>query len=348
MRTLEFSMRIANAATDRVILFVSLGLVSVFAPAAHAIPYLFTNPGAGNFALVTGANVTGLTANNDSVTAPSSTDPAFGFSSGITFTSTGPATFTGVADFSDPITKSTGGTCNGGTCFVNSTSSISNTNITGGTFYAPGAVATAVQQWLDLTSTATGWGSVAGTAANVGSGGTLCAGSGFTGCSYTATTTHTITVGGQSQTAYVFDITSSGDHINNPLTIKGDGSALIILNYGGTQKLQSNKAITLSGGVGDDQVLLNVTSSGGMQTSGGFTFSGALAVTGAAASLDNAGFQGRIFLNGTGTSSIQSGFNLTAPPDIPGSSTAAPEPGTALLLGGSLAFWYVFKRRCLV
>lgn len=307
---------------------------------ASALTYLFTNVGAGTVALTVGTGVTALSASNDSITAPSSTDTAIAFAdnSGAGFSSTGPATFTGMIQFSDLASKSTGGTCpadGAGACKVDLSSSLSNTTVTGLTSENISAVNGDTTQWNALIDSTNGWGSVAGTVANLSGGGTLCVGS-ATGCTATAATPATLIINGQLQTAYVFNITSSGSHINGAVTIKGDGSgnAMVILNYGGAQKLQSNQVFTLAGGLTDDQVLLNVTSTGGMQTSGGFDFNGAIAIQGSTAQLDNADINGRLYIDISGSASIPSGFDLNAPTDVPGTST--PEPGTMSLMGAAL------------
>jgi hypothetical protein len=333
------------------ILSVSLAYL-LAVPAAYATPFLFTGAGAGMVALTVGVNMAGVVANNDSITAPSSADVAiaFGNTGGAGFTSTGPATFTGAIYFSDAANKTTGGSCPanpGGVCKVDSSSSLSNTTVTGVTAFNPAIPSAAVTEWTALTSVTTGWGSVPGTAVNLGSGGKLCVGSGGSGCTATAPTTTTLIINGMSQTAYVFNITSSGGHINGPVTIQGDntGNAMVILNYGGTQTLQTNQQFTLAGGLLRDQVLMNVTSTGGMQTSGGFGFNGALAVTGSTINLDASTLSGRLFLNGNVTGSIQSNFSLTAPPDIPTTSTTPETRSAGLFAVGMLGMIFLKLRR---
>lgn len=324
----------------RLALATALLSLTLATPRAQATT-LFTPTGAGTSAIVTGTNVTGLSANNDSISftnAVTGSDFALGFSSGLALSATGPATYQGNVYFSDPVTKTTSGTCSGnagGICLVNTVSSISNTTITGATSNSAATVTAAVNQWLALTNTTNGWGSIAGTNVDLTNGGKLCAVAG-SGCLATASGTATLTIQGVTQTAYVFNVTSN--HIGGAVTIQGDGSGntIVVLNYTGSSTLQSNQAITLAGALTDDQVLLNVNSAGGFQSAGGFTFNGAISITssGNTADLDAAHINGRLFLNDTGSASIQSNFALTAPGD---SVASTPEPTGGLLLGSGLA-----------
>jgi len=313
----------------------------------NASGYLFTNGGAGTVGITVGNLVNAnLAVNNDSVTMPNNIDMAIAFASGDKLTMSS-GTIVGAVDFADPATTSTGGTCSampGSVCKVDSGSSITSGTISGFTLQNASPIGSAVNEWLGLTSTSTGWGAVTTTtnpsqvvAVNLASGATLCAG--VSGCSVGNTANSTVTkiINGVSQTAYVFDITSSGSHINSPVTIKGDGSTLVILNYSGTNTLQSNQVISLSG-LSPDQVLLNNSSTGGMQTSNGFSFTGALAISrGTTINLDGAGINGRLFISGASSPSIQSGFNLTAPSDIGPNGVPAPESESTILMASGLA-----------
>ncbi len=332
--------------------------LSLAAFRAHATPYLFTSAGAGTVGVTVG-NTLGATSvpmtlsvNNTIVNMPVDTDMAIAFAAGDKLTMSS-GTIAGQVDFADVANVPAGNHCAampGGTCMVNAGSAITNGTISNLTIQNATPINAALNEWLALTSTSTGWGSITGTTANLASGGTLCAGASLPGgCTgTTASSTNTVVVNGVSQTAYVFDITSSGTSINGPVTIKGNGTALVILNYRGTNKLQSNQVFSLSG-VSSDQVLLNVTSTGGMQTSGGFNFSGALAITGGGTiNLDAAGIAGRLFLNGSSTGSIQSNFALNAPANILSTGGQTPEPATVFLIGGALiavAIGSKFKRQ---
>jgi len=335
----------ANFKTIRPLAVLGTVLLAWTASPAFASMYLFTNGGAGAVGITVGdTNMAGgtvllnLAANNDVVTMPTNTDMAIALAAGdkITISS---GTITGQVDFADQANVNAGHYCPAepnGNCMFNSGSTITNGSISGLTQQNTNRINSAVNEWLGLINTSTGWGSVAGKAVNLSSGGTLCAG--VTGCSAanTLNTTVTKTINGVSQTAYVFDITSSGDHINGGVTIKGDGTTLIILNYSGNTKLQSNQIISLSG-VTSDQVLMNVTATGGMQTSGGFSFAGALAISGGGTiDLDSAHINGRVYLSGSTTGSIQSNFALVAPPDVESGGAATPEPCMFLLVGGAL------------
>jgi hypothetical protein len=240
---------------------------------------------------------------------------------------------------------------------VNTFSAFTGGTVTGVTLTYNTAVTNAVNEWNNLIA-GTAWGSNAGaTAVNLGSGSSayvLCTGTLQTGCTagMTNSTITTRTVNGQVQRAYLFDISSTtGGVINQNVTIKGDGTALVVLLYNGASVLNIAKSVTL-GGTGpltSDQVLLNDTSTAGITTAEGFNFTGSLAVkttTASTETLSGAVISGRLFLGGTGSATATlntsnlTGFSLTAPTDL-----ATPEPATDLMIGGAMIMLAVtFKR----
>lgn len=211
---------------------------------AVAIPVLFNGWGAGQFGLVATTPTVNLAG---SVTGTSNIhDEVIGVGAGVDLALSS-GTVTGAVDFADVANKSTGATCSGnagGTCLVNTNSAFTGGTVTGVTLQYNTAVTNAVNEWNALIA-ASAWGSNTGaTTVNLGSGGSayvLCAGSGQTGCTTTNTTT-TRTINGQVQTAYLFDLSSTtGGIINQNITIKGDGSTLVVLLYNGASTLSVAK-----------------------------------------------------------------------------------------------------------
>ena len=332
-----------------------LTLLLVASSQALAAPFLFSGWGAGQFGLVATTPTVNLSGNVSGGVNVQDGVIAVGSSVDLAMSS---GTVTGAIDFADATTKSTGGSCAadpGGVCKVNTFSTFTGGTVTGVTLTYNTAVTNAVTEWNNLVAGAA-WGSTAGsTAVNLGSGGpfVLCAGSGQTGCTTTNTTTTTRTVNGKTQTAYLFDISSTtGGVVANNITIKGDGNTLVVLLYNGASALNISKSITLSGTgtLTADQVLLNDTSAAGITTATGFTYTGALAVkttTAASEQLSGAVINGRLFLGGSGSATATlntsgaTGFSLTAPTDL-----ATPEPATDLMIGGAMIMLAViFKRQ---
>jgi hypothetical protein len=313
-----------------------------------AVPLLFTGWGAGQFGLVATTPTVNLSGNVTSATS-NIQDGVIAVGAGVDLALSG-GTVTGAIDFADATTKNTGGSCVmdlGGVCKVNAASAFTGGSVTGVTLQYNAAVTNAVNEWNGLVA-ASAWGSATGaTAVNLGSGGpfVLCAGSGHSGCTTTNSTTTTRTVNGQTQTAYLFDISSStGGNIANNITIKGDGNTLIVLLYNGASTLNISKSVTLADGVTSDQVLLNVTSAAGITTAAGFNFTGSLAVKDTTETLSGAIINGRLFLGGSGSATLNTsgstGFSLTAAADI-----ATPEPATEFLIGGAMVLVAVLVKR---
>jgi hypothetical protein len=308
---------------------------------------LFSGWGAGQFGLVTvtptvtlAGNISGGASIQDGIVAVQSGD-AFKVQSG---------TITGAVDFADTANSNAGGgSCPsdpGGVCTVNSASvGWTGGTVTGVTLTYNAAVVNAVNEWNSLS---TAWSTTTGSLAvnlHPTATYTLCAGSGQTGCTagMTQATTTTRTVGGQTQTAYLFDISSTAGSVGGNITIKGDGSALVVLLYNNATALSIARTVSLVG-LTSDQVLLNVTSTGGLTTAAGFSYAGSLAVksaTGTNETLTGSVINGRLFLGNTnGTGSLNSGFSLNAAGDV-----ATPEPGTEILLGSALILLALVAKR---
>jgi hypothetical protein len=309
-------------------------LLALGASQGHATAYLFTSAGAGTFGITADGGGLLTLALNGSVAMPNNTQAGIGLASGDKLQMNG-GTVSGQIDFSDNASTSTGGSCPldaGGICKVNTVSSIAaGSSITGLTQLNASAVGNAITEWTNLTS---GWsGGTTNGNVSLASTGSICVGDAFTGCSLanlsTASAT-TRTVNGVVQTAYVLNISSTS--IGGTITIKGNGSALVILQYSNSTKLTTGAGsrITLTGGITNDQVLLDDTGTGGIDTSAGFDYTGAMAVspTGGTTNLNALVMNGRLFVSNTASTTVNLGNGF--------SMSTAPEPATVFLIGGAL------------
>ena len=336
--SLQEMMKIPTIPSRSVMFGVTL--ITLTAPQVRAAAFLFTSGGAGSVGITAGGSGVLTLALNGTVTVANNSAMAIAFASNDKLAMTG-GTVSGQVDFSDTVSTSTGGSCpadTGGVCKVNSGSSITAGTITGLTQLNASPIAAAISEWNGLT---TGWSGGAATAVNLASTGSICTGS-FTGCTLTnVSSASTRTVNGVSQTAYVFNITSTT--IGGTITIKGDGSALIILQYSNATKLTTaaGSKITLTGGISNDQVLLDDTSQGGIDTTAGFNYMGAMAISpglaGASMNMNSMVMNGHLFVNNTAATTVNlgSGFALTT----------APEPTTMMLIGGALIGLAVISKK---
>ena len=334
--------------------FMAIGLQ------CQAAPLLFTNSGAGTVGIIAGSGVSILQQNNSNIyqtKGNSASDVVIGFvNTSVDFQLSGPTVDQGVVDFSG-ATLSKSVNCNGNAgsgytgpnpCYVNAQSAVSNSTITGGAENTSEAQI-AANEMLALSNA---WYSATG--ANVSLNNCTVVNN---VCTISATAgnlqTVSITANGKtwSETAYVFNITDNGPNPGHNIVINGSGSTLVVLNYKSSTKFQLNHTITLSGGITQDQVLLNLNTgaAGGtgtiLQTSGGAVIDADIASVSGNVNLDNLTLNGRLFIDGTGTSSIQSGFAMTVPGDAPPAGSSTPEPATLFLLGGALIGLSIYGRR---
>jgi hypothetical protein len=320
------------------------GLFLLFSSHALALPVLFSGWGAGQFGLVVTTPTVNVSGN---ITAATSNvqDQVIAVGSGVDLALSS-GTITGAIDFADAAGTSTGGSCTanpGGICKVDSASVFTGGTVTGVTLQYTAAVTNAVNEWNNLVA-ASAWGSATGaTAVNLSGAGpfVLCAGSGHAGCTTTNTTTTTRTINGVTQTAYLFDISSTNGAIGGNITIEAANNTMVVLLYNGTNALNLSKTVSLADGITSDQVLLNVTSANGMNNTGAMTFNGNIAIKDTNEILNGATINGRLYLGGVATASLNSSFVLNAPGDL-----NSPEPGTEMMMGGAmLLLALVAKRR---
>jgi hypothetical protein len=177
---------------------------------------------AAEFGILTGLNAA-FRSSNDTLNG------RIGLATGSTF-SPSSGTIAGPVDFADPLTKTSDG------YLVPAGSSISNTTITGGTEYNPTLISTASTQWMNISDY---WKIQSGTAlpTKFGRG------------------TDTLTVSGGG--AHVYTV-NYNVNTNQAVTIHGGTSDLVIINVPAAYSFSIGAAVTLSGGITADQVLINV------------------------------------------------------------------------------------------
>lgn len=142
-------------------------------------------------------------------------------------------------------------------------------------------------------------------------------------------------------TARVFNVTSYSENDGRVVTINGDGSGnAVIFNFGFNSNVNLGGDITLAGGLTDDQVLWNFTSSGknislnnnASSYSLPAAFHGVILAPNDAISLVNANLDGRVFGGDSSDMQIVSGDTI----NTPSRPTPVPEPSSIILLASVL------------
>lgn len=156
----------------------------------------------------------------------------------------------------------------------------------------------------------------------------------------------------------VFNVTSYSENNGNLLTINGDGSGdPVVFNFGFNSNVNLGGDVALTGGLIDDQVLWNFTTTGKNivlnNSASSFplplAFHGVILAPNDAITLDNSNLVGRVFGGDSSDMQIVSGDHLTAPPNPQGGPLPLPASvsgGIALL--GVLASWRLIRRHNLI
>jgi choice-of-anchor A domain-containing protein len=146
----------------------------------------------------------------------------------------------------------------------------------------------------------------------------------------------------------VFNVTSYSENDGKLLTINGDGSGDdVILNFGSSSNVNLGGDVSLTGGLTDDNVLWNFTSSGKNislnNNASSFplplAFMGDILAPNDVLSLTNANLDGRVWGGDSQDMQIVSGDTIN------GLATTIPEPGSLTLLGAGLVAFGVLRRR---
>jgi uncharacterized repeat protein (TIGR01451 family) len=119
----------------------------------------------------------------------------------------------------------------------------------------------------------------------------------------------------------VFKVTSYSESNGNLVTINGDGSGdPVVFNFGFASSVALGGNVTLTGGLTDDQVLWNFTTSGqtvslntNASGSSGLAFHGDIIAMNDTISLTNANLNGRVFGGNSSDMQIGSGSTIKAP-----------------------------------
>lgn len=142
----------------------------------------------------------------------------------------------------------------------------------------------------------------------------------------------------------VFTTTASNFLQGGALTINGSASDYVVIDVTGNNNVQLKNLLSLSGGITDDHVFINITGSGqqlGGTTNGG-AVNGIFVALNDKFNINNTTIDGRLFGGDTADFQLVSGLKLNAPIPEP----AFVQMGSLLVLGGiGSAFRRLRKRR---
>jgi hypothetical protein len=150
-------------------------------------------------------------------------------------------------------------------------------------------------------------------------------GTSFSGSGSITATNGTKDAGGN----YVFTTTASNFLSGGALTITGSANDTVVINVTGNNNVQLKNLLSLSGGITDDQVFINILGSGqqvGGNTNGGAVH-GIFVALNDKINIDNTTIDGRLIGGSDQDFQLVSGFKLNAP-----SVVATPEPTSLTLL----------------
>jgi hypothetical protein len=141
---------------------------------------------------------------------------------------------------------------------------------------------------------------------------------------------------------YVFTTTANNFLSNGTLTISGTANQYVVINVTGNNNVQLKNLLSLTGGITDDHVFINILGSGdqvGGNTNGGIV-NGIFVALNDTINIDNTTIDGRIFGGSNQNFQLVSGFVLNAP------VSPVPEPSTwAMMLLGFAGLGFMAYRR---
>lgn len=129
----------------------------------------------------------------------------------------------------------------------------------------------------------------------------------------------------------VFTTTANNFLQSGALTITGSASDYVVINVTGNNNVQLKNLLSLSGGITDDHVFVNITGSGqqiGGNTNGGIV-NGTIVALNDKFNIDNTTIDGRLFGGDSQDFQLVSGLMLNAPPAP--ESPPTPEPTSFVL-----------------
>jgi hypothetical protein len=170
-----------------------------------------------------------------------------------------------------------------------------------------------------------------------------------TGTSFGGSGSLTATNGTLINGNYVFTTTASNFLQGGALTITGSATDYVVINVTGDNNVQLKNLLTLSGGITDDHVFINITGTGqqvGGNTNGGIV-NGIFVALNDKFNIDNTTIDGRVIGGGSNQDfQLVSGFELYAPPSPPPQVNGVPEPSTwAMMLLGFVGIGFMAYRR---
>jgi len=154
----------------------------------------------------------------------------------------------------------------------------------------------------------------------------------------------------------VFAVSSFSLNNGETLTINGDGTHTVVLNFTSNTNFHGNVALT--GGLTPDEVVFNwvggsalsggptldINNGGGSPSNGTFLSQGIFLDPNGAISVVNSNVTGRVFGGDSHDFQYVSGSNITAPRSTP-TPPPVPEPATLTLLGSGILALGTFLRR---
>jgi hypothetical protein len=129
---------------------------------------------------------------------------------------------------------------------------------------------------------------------------------------------------------YVFTTTANNFLSGGALTLTGTASDYVVINVTGNNNVQLKNLLSLSGGITDDHVFINITGTGqqiGGNTNGGIV-NGIFVALNDKFNVDNTTIDGRVIGGSNQDFQLVSGFKLNAPP------TPVPEPSRIVAVLG--------------